>query len=176
MEKVLFKSFSKVRSAAEKAFRFHKRKIRRLLPWSDIQHVGGTAVHGCITKGDLDIQVRVKKSDYAAAKTALLGHYQHLPGGWSARDGISFKDESRSPSVGIHLTFISGSCDVQWKFREVLKRRPDLCSAYDELKRNFQGKSMTSYRNAKTGFFRKLRYTREYRALRNESKRAADEF
>ncbi len=135
------------------------------MPGSDIQHVGSTAIPGCLTKGDIDIQVRVRCEDFAAAKAALQGHYKILPGGFSESDAVSFKDDSTNPPLGVHLTVIGGSSDIQWKFREVLLARKDLRTAYDDIKSKFQGKDMEDYRIDKNKFFERLRGTPEFQAL-----------
>ena len=165
MERVFFQDVSKVRKAVETAFRRHRRRIKRLVPDGSIEHVGSTVIPNCLTKGDLDIQVRVPRAAYPVAKSALLRHYEILPGGFTGRSAVSFKDDNATISVGVHLTVMGGSSDIQWRFREVFLARADLLQAYDALKRRFEGKSMATYRRAKTRFFQKLRTTPEYRAL-----------
>ncbi len=41
----------------------------------DIQHIGSTAIPNSITKGDLDIQVRVSKEDFTKAVEILSTIY-----------------------------------------------------------------------------------------------------
>lgn len=115
--------FSHERIAREKINRrFHqlKQELEMLIPGSDIQHVGSTAMPGSLTKGDLDIQVRVTMAEFARAKKRLCEIYEINDGGFVANDAISFEDYSGDPSLGIHLTVIGGSCDIQWKFRDLL--------------------------------------------------------
>jgi len=45
--------------------------IRTKLPHAEIIHIGSTAVHGCLTKGDIDILVRVKPTDFPDALAEL---------------------------------------------------------------------------------------------------------
>lgn len=127
-------------------------RIRDLLPRADIQHVGSTAIPGSLTKGDLDVQVRVSGADYAAAKELLSKVYGVNAGGFVADDAISFEDYGTQPSLGVHLTVIGGSADIQWRFRDLLVGSPQLRAQYDHLKRQFEGRSMERYRDAKAEF------------------------
>jgi GrpB-like predicted nucleotidyltransferase (UPF0157 family) len=54
--------------------------------------------------------------------------------------------------LGVHLTVIGGTADVQCKFRDLLAASPHLRKQYDELKRRFEGGSMQKYRDAKAEF------------------------
>ena len=52
---------------AEVTFFIHKSLIEELLLETDVQHVGSTAIPNSITKGDLDIQVRVNANIFPKA-------------------------------------------------------------------------------------------------------------
>jgi len=69
-------------------------QLQALLPDADIQHVGSTAIPGSLTKGDLDVQVRVTSDEYGAAKDALSTLYRINFGGFASEDAISFEDYS----------------------------------------------------------------------------------
>ncbi len=126
--------------------------MQTLVPSADVQHVGSTAIPGSLTKGDLDIQVRVPESKYLAAKERLSEIYNVNTGGFASDDAVSFEDYRSQPSLGIHLTVIGGSADIQWKFRDLLVASPVLREQYDRLKRQFEGGSMEKYRDAKARF------------------------
>ena len=56
------------RVAAERLFATVSDQLRALVPPSaEIRHVGATAIPGCLTKGDLDVAVRVERADFAPA-------------------------------------------------------------------------------------------------------------
>jgi GrpB-like predicted nucleotidyltransferase (UPF0157 family) len=140
------------REAVARLYRDVEAELRRLLPGADIQHVGSTAIPNSLTKGDLDVQVRVAGSEYAAAKAALENIYAVNTGGFASEDAISFEDYSRQLSLGVHLTVIGGTADIQWRFRDLLAASPDLRAEYDRLKLRFHGGSMSRYRDAKAAF------------------------
>jgi len=51
-----------------------------MIPTAEIEHVGSTAVQGSLTKGDVDVQVRVAAAEYPAAKDRLCQSYEPLSG------------------------------------------------------------------------------------------------
>ena len=55
----------------EPAFEAEREKIRRLAPRAEVLHTGGTAVPEALTRGDLDIHVRVPGGDFPAVRDAL---------------------------------------------------------------------------------------------------------
>lgn len=77
-------------------------------------------------------------------------------GGFASADAISFEDSSSEPPLGVHLTVIDGSADIQWRFRDRLLASPALREQYDRLKRRFHGGSMTDYRAAKATFVERV--------------------
>ncbi len=151
-ERVTFAPEQSFREAVGRLFGRLQLRLRALLPDSDIQHVGSTAIPGALTKGDLDVQVRVTADHYEAAKEALSKIYRFNLGGFALADATSFEDYGTQPSLGVHLTVIDGRGDTQWRFRDLLIASPALREEYDELKRQFDGGSMTKYRGAKATF------------------------
>lgn len=132
--------------------------IKRVLPESEIEHVGSTALAHGITKGDLDIQVRVGAPKFDAAKAELAREFALDPDNVWGDGAASFKVENAEIPTGIHLTETGGAFDFQWKFRELLKKRPELVSEYDDIKRRFEGGRLIDYRNAKANFFGRIRH------------------
>jgi GrpB-like predicted nucleotidyltransferase (UPF0157 family) len=151
-ETVSFLPEEHFRARVQQRFKQLQRELQALIPGAKIEHVGSTAITGSLTKGDLDVQVRVAASDYADAKNRLCKLYAVNVGGFSGNDAISFDEPDGDPHVGIHLTVIGGSADVQWRFRDLLLGSESLRQEYDDLKRQFAGKSMAKYRDAKERF------------------------
>jgi GrpB-like predicted nucleotidyltransferase (UPF0157 family) len=129
-----------------------RRRLEAAIQGADIQHVGSTAIPGSLTKGDLDVQIRVVAAEYCAAKERLCRLFDVNVGGFVADDATSFEDYRTEPPTGIHLTVIGGSADTQWLFRDRLIASEVLRREYDELKRQFEGSSMAKYREAKETF------------------------
>lgn len=147
-----FVSETEVRESVANLFSRIERQLSELLPGADIQHVGSTAIPGSLTKGDLDVQVRVSEDRYAEAREVLAKIYEVNDGGFVADDATSFEDYDTQPPHGVHLTVIGGSCDIQWRFRDPLRASETLRHEYDAFKRRFEGRSADAYRDAKYRF------------------------
>jgi len=72
MERVIFYNSENLKHKAIELYNYQRQRIENLLPNADIQHVGSTAIPYSLTKGDLDIQVRV------SAFLWLLRHFQYF--------------------------------------------------------------------------------------------------
>jgi len=140
--------------------------LRTALAAAQVEHVGSTAIPGSLTKGDLDIQVRVRPVEFAAAERLLLVRYRRNTGSTPQEGFAAFEKPGSTPPIGVQLTAIGGEVDVFWRFRDVLLLRPDLVREYDALKRWFEGKPMADYRAAKDAFFDRLRGTAEFDRVR----------
>jgi GrpB-like predicted nucleotidyltransferase (UPF0157 family) len=150
---------------AEKIFLVHKQIIKERIPEADVQHVGSTAVPNSLTKGDLDIQVRVTPDQFPKAAQLLTALYQLNEGSGKTECFRAFKDDSTDPPLGVQLTIIDSEYDFFWKFRDILLMNDAYRKEYDELKRKFEGKEMDDYREAKNEFFQKLMNSPEFNKL-----------
>jgi len=121
-------------------------------------HVGATAIADCLTKGDLDIMVRVDAGEFDEAELALASLFARSRS--DPADGFAgFEDASASPHLGIQLVARGGAFDMFEKFRDRLNASPALLREYNALKRDHDGAAMEAYRSAKDRFIaRTLRY------------------
>ncbi|MBA2873368.1 GrpB family protein [Thermaerobacillus caldiproteolyticus] len=165
MEQVHFFDQSNFHEQAEKTFLLHKAKIKSLLPEADVQHVGSTAIPKSLTKGDLDIQVRVTQDLFLMAVQKLSTLYSVNEGSIKTEYFRAFKDDLTVPPLGVQLTVIGSELDLFWKFRDVLLLNDTYRVEYDQLKKKYEGKSMDEYRNAKNKFFERLMETPEFKKL-----------
>lgn len=154
-ERVFFGTVSEHRARALALYEIVRERVVALVPTASVEHVGSTALPDGLTKGDLDVQVRVSAEHFEAACRALAAIYEHNPGGVSAL-GRSFKDDATEPPLGLHVTVIDGPSDFQFRQRDLLCSRPDLRAEYDAIKRRFEGGDMAAYREAKHEFFMRV--------------------
>lgn len=126
--------------------------VAALPPAADIRHIGATAVPGCLTKGDLDIVVRVPACDFAAADAVLAARYARNAGSVRTDDFSAFEAPHEQPPLGIQLTAIGGLFDDFHRLVDALSASPDLLTAYNALKRAHDGGDMAAYREAKGAF------------------------
>jgi GrpB-like predicted nucleotidyltransferase (UPF0157 family) len=156
VEQVYFLKQDTIQERAHEEFLLHKAKILSLLPHADIQHIGSTAIPSSITKGDLDIQVRVHQENFLEAVELLATLYDLNEGSTQTEFFRAFQNNSLPLPLGIQLTVIDSDLDIFWKIRDVLLANDALRTEYDHLKRRFEGKSMEEYRLAKSEFFEKM--------------------
>ncbi len=154
----------RIRPAAEleeetrAAFELHRQLVLVLLPEAEVEHVGSTAVPGALTKGDLDLVVRVDQAAFPTAIGMLSSHYAvHQPRNWTPTLA-SFKDPSSSqPEVGIQLVVAGSAGDRLFgPFRDALIRDPALLAEYNALKRGLDGADYEAYTERKGEFVERV--------------------
>ncbi len=138
---------------AAKAFERLRDLLRRKLPdGCEILHIGATAIQDCMTKGDLDILVRVPADAFAAADACLAELFERNTGSARTSTFSAFEDAGAAPPLGVQLCSIGGDFDEFHRFVEYLQQSPKLVSDYNALKRRFNGQPMDAYRQAKGEF------------------------
>src|SRR5699024_3524340 len=165
MELVNFYNQVRLNRDAEEAFNTHKERIGKVIPGADIQHVGSSAIPNSLSKGDLDIQVRVSSSLFPCAVEKLAKLYDLNKGSIKTSEFRAFKDDTTSPPLGIQLTVVDSEFDFFWKFRDVLLQSDKYRFHYNNLKEKYEGKPMNDYRVAKNDFFNRIKQTKEYQKL-----------
>jgi GrpB-like predicted nucleotidyltransferase (UPF0157 family) len=148
---------AQARSAAEALFATIGVELAGLLPCAaDVRHIGSTAIPGCLTKGDLDIVVRVGERDFAAAEQALEGRFARNLGSDRSAYFAAFEDGGATPHLGIQLVVIGSACDDFHPFSAALRADPALVVEYNRLKQARHGKPMDDYRRAKDAFITRV--------------------
>jgi GrpB-like predicted nucleotidyltransferase (UPF0157 family) len=129
--------------------------IRRALPHADVREVGSTAIPGSIGKQDIDILVRVPRDGFAVARQRLDALFER-----DAQQMANARYQgytlSRDPDVSVQLTVTGCRHDVFLPFLEALQADPQLLQAYEQLKRDWDGKPMQAYRRAKARFIEQV--------------------
>ncbi|MEL6062513.1 MULTISPECIES: GrpB family protein [unclassified Methylobacterium] len=149
------------RAAAERLFRAVRDELRPQLPASaEIRHVGATAIPGCLTKGDLDVVVRVARADFADADERLARLFARNEGSTRTDAFSAFADATRAPHLGVQLTVQGGALDLFRLFADALRSDPALVERYNALKLAHQNKPMAPYRAAKDAFIASVLNTR----------------
>lgn len=133
-------------------------KINALLPEAEVLHIGGSSIPGAVTKGDLDIQVRVGKSDMPRASTALKSLFE--PNNmelWNGELAI-FRDELQYHwKIDILMTAIGSADDDCFKFRNLLLADLRLLEEYNNIKIKHTGGVFKDYKKEKDLFYAKLK-------------------
>jgi GrpB-like predicted nucleotidyltransferase (UPF0157 family) len=136
------------------AFDRHREAVLRLLPNAEVEHVGATSVPGALTKGDLDVLVRVPENEFSQSVAVLRSAYAvHQPRNWT-RTLASFSDPTSStPPVGVQLVVAASESDALFgPFRDALIADPALLAEYNALKLRLDGESYELYTSTKGAF------------------------
>lgn len=157
-ERVRFTNDPAVFVKADRLFDTIARQLAEALPAAGIVHVGSTALPGSLTKGDLDIVVRVSASDFPRAEALLATMFERNVGSFHSHELASFVDASTDPELGVQLVAAGSKLDHFVLWRDRLASDAALRRAYDELKRGFEGQSMDDYRAAKAAFIAERLY------------------
>ena len=149
---VRFSNAPIVFAKAESLFAATVNKLRHILPYGEFQHVGSTAIPGTLTKGDLDIVVRVLPGKFCEADLRLAELFERNISSFHSNEFSAFQDVTSDPELGVQLVAIGSETDHFHMWRQLLESDAELRCEYDELKRSFEGQSMESYREAKAQF------------------------
>jgi GrpB-like predicted nucleotidyltransferase (UPF0157 family) len=152
-----FKPSEAFAATANAEFEAHRAKIASAVPDADIHHVGGTSVPGALTKGDLDVQVRVAPERFASAVSQLSALYAKSKRDVWADGFATFEAPGLAEPAAISVVAIGSAYDwcgaALW---DLLRAEPDLLRRYNELKAKHDGGSWDDYEDAKNVFFREL--------------------
>lgn len=128
---------------------------RRLLEQNGIPGVlllvGGTSVAGALTKGDIDLHLRVPASQYDDAVATLRTLHQVMhPEIWSA--SLATFEIAADVAAGLAVTPEGSAHDVRFtRTWDILRIRPDLVQEYNRVKQAFAGSA--EYEAQKSDFF-----------------------
>jgi GrpB-like predicted nucleotidyltransferase (UPF0157 family) len=142
--------------AAAREFDNHRRRILARVPEADVRHIGGTAVSGALTKGDLDIQVRVPQRRFRDAVGRLRGIYEASHSDLWGDEFATFVSPSGSlpEETSISVVVIGSSFDRNgshvWSR---LGSEADLLEKYNAIKMRHAGKAWSGYEAEKDAFF-----------------------
>jgi GrpB-like predicted nucleotidyltransferase (UPF0157 family) len=142
------------REAVAAEFAAQRRAIEALLPDAEVEHIGSTAVPGALTKGDLDLLVRVDADRFEQAAAELGERYAiHQPENWS--DCFASFKQLPEDEIGVGVQLVLAGSDDDLSFigwRERLLSDAQLLEDYNALKRSQTGADPDSYIEAKTEF------------------------
>jgi GrpB-like predicted nucleotidyltransferase (UPF0157 family) len=142
----------------EDAFECERARLLALLPAAEVLHTGGTSIPSALTRGDLDVQVRVAPADFVSARDKLSGAYaSYQPETWTD-EFATFVRADAQVDTGVALTAVGGEHDrrflIAWRR---LRSDPHLLADYNALKEAHAGSTDDDlYRAAKSAFFDRL--------------------
>ena len=120
------------------------------LPGADVEHVGSTAVPGCLTKGDLDVLVRVPSEAFLSSMEVLDGLLARSPRNDPTDDYVEYDYVGRGFSASVQLAVVDEWHDRRFHgLKALLTSDPRALERYNGMKRTYEGRPMEKYRQAK---------------------------
>jgi GrpB-like predicted nucleotidyltransferase (UPF0157 family) len=158
---VLLVDVADVRAAAEAVVEAFGLVASRLMPGAEVHHIGATALPTGLTKGDVDVNVRVGADGFTRAVDVLRRHYERAqPHNWTSTYA-SFKAGSYALPLGIQLTVIGSPDDFLLALRDAMRSRRAVLDAYNDCKRRAAALGPDGYWRAKDAFLSALRFAED---------------
>jgi GrpB-like predicted nucleotidyltransferase (UPF0157 family) len=143
-----------VRPVADRIVEAFRRDVRAVVPDADVEHVGATSLAAGMTKGDVDVSLRVAPERFDAAVAALRGRYEVAqPENWTPTFA-SFSAPGYELPLGIQVAAAGSKDDFLVALRDRMRAEPELARAYDEVKRDAAAGGPDAYWAAKDAFLK----------------------
>jgi GrpB-like predicted nucleotidyltransferase (UPF0157 family) len=127
------------------------------LPQAAFEHIGGTSVPGCVTKGDVDVMACVPPEAFPAAIDVLRVHFAvKQPENWTTQFASFGDDRGYELPLGVQLVTTYPGADFLVFIRDHLLSHPESLVEYNRLKLQSAGRGAKAYWEAKDRFFSAL--------------------
>jgi GrpB-like predicted nucleotidyltransferase (UPF0157 family) len=143
--------------AVERILASLTQRLSAILPDAELYHVGGTAVPGAITKGDIDVALRVPAARFATAVGILGMHFAiKQRENWTPEFASFGDDVSYELPVGIQVAIRDSVADSLLYLRDYLIANRQALAEYNSLKLAHAKSGQTAYWQAKHEFFAQI--------------------
>ena len=145
-----------IAAAAKRVIEQFERDFANTLARAQVNHIGATSLPFGHTKGDVDVNVRVDKTQFPATVTALSERLAPAqPENWS-ESFASFSAEGYELPLGVQVTSIGSKDDFLLTLRNRMLADPSLLRRYDDVKVATASKGADAYWKAKDKLLREI--------------------
>jgi GrpB-like predicted nucleotidyltransferase (UPF0157 family) len=128
-------------------------RLASLVPEAEFHHVGATAIPGAITKGDVDVLLRVEASRFAEATAILRRHFLTRQRENWTDSFASFGDDSSFPfSLGVQLVIKDSESDFFLFLHDYFTSDAQHLAEYNRIKMESAPMGTEEYWKAKDRF------------------------
>jgi len=153
---VRLRQVSEVAPLADKIVAEIATELHALLPDCEVEHIGATALPDGVTKGDVDVNIRVPASSIGRAVELLTARFAVAqPQNWTPTYA-SFSDPDRALPLGVQVTVIGSPDDFLVMLRDLMRTDPALRHDYDRCKRRAAQLGRGGYWEAKNRMLQDL--------------------
>lgn len=140
--------------AVEQKFLAMKARLSSAVPYAEIEHIGSSAIRGAVSKGDLDILVRVNRSQFSDALNAISNAGFAIKPGTLRTESLCMLEGAED--VAVQLIERGSEFEMFVRFRDLMNSDPGLVERYNALKVSCAGMSENEYRARKSEFIQRL--------------------
>jgi GrpB-like predicted nucleotidyltransferase (UPF0157 family) len=157
MQPVRLVDVEELRHAADDVVSAFAAEFSPALGRAEIHHIGATALPSGLTKGDVDVNVRVDEAGFPRVVDLLSARLAIAqPENWTSTFA-SFAAGGYPLPLGVQVTVIGSRDDFLLALRDRFRGDPELVRRYDEVKLAAAGAGPAAYWQAKDEFLRELR-------------------
>jgi GrpB-like predicted nucleotidyltransferase (UPF0157 family) len=132
-------------------------QIELLVPNAELHHIGSTALPSALTKGDVDVLLRVSPAILPQAVSLLRRHFTiKQPTNWTSSFASFGDDISYELPLGIQVVVKNSTDDFFLFLHDYLMSNPDAFKEYNCLKVTHAGEGPEGYWRAKDKFLSKV--------------------
>jgi GrpB-like predicted nucleotidyltransferase (UPF0157 family) len=144
-------------------------QLARLLPRAEFHHIGATAIPGAVTKGDVDVLLRVDAAEFPHAVDCLRQRFAIKQAkNWTAVFA-SFGDDSSFPfPLGVQLVIRESEADIFLFLHEYLSADTKSLAEYNRIKEEAAPLGADAYWEAKNRFLSQILSSRPKRTEANQ--------
>lgn len=157
---------SEYQQRAEQDFIEIRGRLSKAVPYAEIEHIGSSAIKGAVSKGDLDILVRIEGAQFAEAQAAIETLGFTVKQGTLRTDSLCMLEGPQG--IAVQLIERGSKFEMFARFRDLMNAAPDLVEKYNALKMSSTGLSEEEYRARKSKFIEAL--LGDVATLRSESR------
>jgi GrpB-like predicted nucleotidyltransferase (UPF0157 family)/GNAT superfamily N-acetyltransferase len=134
-----------------------RRDLLVLAPGAEVEHIGATSMPDGVTKGDVDVNLRVESHQFDDVVSALSDRFDVAQRQNWTRSFASFSDTRRGLPIGVQVTVKGSQDDFLVDLRDRMRGDPELRHQYDAVKREYAQAGRRAYWNAKNDLLRSIR-------------------
>jgi len=137
-------------------------RLHAALPGVETHHVGATAIPGAVTKGDVDLVVRITSAQFPLVVPSLGTLFDKKQAENRTDEFASLGDDGGcEPPLGIQVVVRGSELDIFLYLRDYLRAHDDAREEYDRIKIEHAGDMAGGYWNAKNAFLERILATRD---------------
>ena len=132
-------------------------QLEALIPGTELHHIGATAIPGALTKGDIDVLLRVSGTRFQTVVDRLKRHFTiKQPANWTPGFASFGDDTSFELPLGVQVVVKDAREDFLLFLRDYLISHPEALAEYNRLKMTHAAEGPEGYWKAKDRFLAKI--------------------